>query len=101
MPHPFTKKQSKSFDRGKWLIETYKMISPEHQDPTTNKSVIVGDMIADLYYTMTRCYQYPKGDINSVKIVALNSIEFDHAEKKEKTEPPPAWVVGMGYDFRK
>jgi hypothetical protein len=99
MPHPHTKKQSGAFDRGKWLIETYKMISPEHQDPTTNKSVIVGDMIADLLYTMTRCFQYPEGDIESVKMVALQSIELDHT-KETKIQPPPAWVKGMGYVFK-
>ena len=101
MPHPHTKKQVEAFGRGKWLIETYKMISPEHQDVTTNKSVIVGDMIADLLYTMTRCFQYAEGDIESVKIAGLQGIEFDHTkpEKETKMEPPPAWVVGMGYDF--
>jgi len=92
MPHPITKKQEAAFNRGKWLIETYKMISPEHQDPTINKSVLVGDMIADLQYTMSRCFQYPAGDVESVRIAALSSIEHDHTEKEVKMEAPP--VVG-------
>lgn len=78
MPHPFTTKQTESFNRGRWLIETYPMISPDHQDPTIHRSVVVGDMIADLIYTMTRVWDYPKGDIESVVIAALSGITHDH-----------------------
>ena len=76
--HPYTEKQAKAFERGKHLLTTYKMISPEHADKVVNESVTAGDMIADILYTMTRCFQYPAGDVESVKIVALEAIEFDH-----------------------
>ena len=82
--HPITEKQQKAFERGKWLIETYKMISPEHQDVKINQSTLVGDMIADLYYTMTRAFSYPAGDIDSVKIVALDSLQFDHTTDRDR-----------------
>ena len=76
--HPITKKQQEAFDRGKRLVDFYKLISPEHQELTMNQSTVVGDMIADLYYTMTRAFSYPAGDIDSVKTVALDSLQFDH-----------------------
>lgn len=82
--HPYTKKQKAAFERGKWLIRQYEDISPEHNNPKVNKSVIVGDMIADLIYTMTKCYQYPKSDIEGIKFVALESISFDHNTMEPK-----------------
>ena len=79
--HPYTEKQKASFERGKWLLSTYKTISAEHAGTGVNESVVAGDMIADIMYTMIRCYAYPKGDIESVEMAAFSSVEFDHTSK--------------------
>jgi len=75
-----TKKQQEAFERGRTLLEYYTEISKEHADPTINKSVIAGDMIADILYTMHHAYEYPEADVESVKIMALESIRFDHTK---------------------
>lgn len=76
--HPTTELQIKAFECGKRLIDFYISISKDHQDPTINKSTIVGDMIADLKYTMSQCFAYPLGDVESVASVALSSLQDDH-----------------------
>jgi hypothetical protein len=78
--HPFTEKQKKSFEIGKDLINHYITISKEHQDPTVNMSTIVGDLVADLKYTMTRCYAYPLGDIEAVEQAATDGLDFDRTK---------------------
>lgn len=71
---PLTKEQQAAFERGKWLLECYKMISPEHKDLTLNLSVIAGDMIADIQYAMSSVYDFREADVESVRIAALNSL---------------------------
>lgn len=71
-----TETQKTAFERGKLLIAEYTKISPEHADLSVNMSTMVGDMIADLQYTMSYVWEYPIGDVESVRIVALDGLKY-------------------------
>ena len=79
--HPSSQEQIKAFECARHLIATYKMISPEHQDLALNKSAVVGDMIADLKYAMSRVWDYPLGDVESVATAAFGSLTDSHLTK--------------------
>ena len=69
-----TPKQKESFKMGRFLIDSYVAASKDHQEPTINKSVIAGDLIADIMFTMSRVWEYPLDDIKSVITVAFDSL---------------------------
>lgn len=75
-----TETQKQASDRGMALLAYYREISLEHADPTTNLGVIAGDMLADIQYTMSSVYDYPAGDVESVRIVALTELQNAHGQ---------------------
>ena len=66
----------KELDRVKYILEIYRTLSPEHADPTVNLSTVAGDLIAEIQYVMSDVYQYPHGDVESVRIVALDALRY-------------------------
>lgn len=80
--HPLTEKQKKSFELAKFILQTYRGCSEDHKDPSLSLAVVAGDLIADIQYTMSSVYDYPKWDVESVRMVALEALEFDHAKEQ-------------------
>lgn len=72
-----TKTQEDAFNRAKMLLDFYRQISPEHNDPNLNFSVVAGDLIADIQYAMSSVYDYPQGDVESVRIAAISGLRHD------------------------
>lgn len=72
-----TKNQEAAFNRAKMLLDFYREVSPEHNNPNLNLSTVAGDLIADIQYAMSEVYDYPQGDVESVRIVALEGIRYD------------------------
>jgi len=67
---------NKTIDRVRYILNTYRELSPEHTDPVVNLSTVAGDLIAEIQFVMSEVYQYPRGDVESVRIAALNGLRY-------------------------
>ena len=70
-----TETQKKAFESANYLISTYRGISPKHADASL--VTIAGDMIADIQFAMSHVWEYPAGDVESVRIAALTSLKHN------------------------
>ena len=70
-----SEEQRQTLHRAKSILNHYKEISPIHAVPGTHEASVAGDMIADIQFAMSYVYDYPVEDIESVRIVALDSLK--------------------------
>lgn len=69
-----TQKQQQSLERVRLLLDFYQNLSPDFEHKSSRLTT-AGDMIADIQYVMSNVFQYNKDDIESVRIVGLNSLK--------------------------